>query len=170
MPHSHPYQISAQFIQLPANTLKYEFDEGVRQIGLPFVSNKNSEQRSCWQVPATGGYTGGNQTGDNLAYIYLKHLRETRGEASESLSSIFLDMARVCQSETPESITIRGQIISFLSVIEDWVSAAAVRLGDPLDVLDSDILLQEANYGLNYVGQALKDLEAINNYDDIPKS
>lgn len=48
---------------------------------LPFLgkSQKKKIGLSFWNVPATGGYVGGCQTGEALAKLYLRSLTENSG-------------------------------------------------------------------------------------------
>ena len=48
---------------------------------LPFVAGWRTESASpCWNVPASGGYFGGYETGEAMAQAFLKFLREEKGD------------------------------------------------------------------------------------------
>lgn len=118
---------------------------------LPFVGKeKNAIGASFWAVPKTGGYRGGCQTGEALALIYLKHLKEHACETGlTSLQRIALDMFDCEFSDSPELSALRGQAVGFFSVLEQWITAAAKHLDGGLDKHDSKALLKVANTGLN---------------------
>lgn len=82
---------------------------------LPFVGgkSKNGLTISFWNVPASGGYHGGCETGAALAWLWIKHLEEFNSKSCPfTLSSIATDMSGI------EDDSIRGQMVGFFSVIE----------------------------------------------------
>lgn len=119
---------------------------------LPFVGYppERGAHLSFWNVPRTGGYTGGCRTGSALAAIYMKHLKEHgRGSGGGNLQSIVLDMFDCQYSDDPEVIALRGQIVGFFTELEPWLEAAAQSLDGGLDTMDPNVLLTEANEGLS---------------------
>lgn len=118
---------------------------------LPFVGKaKSGIGASFWAVPKTGDYRGGCQTGEALALIYLKHLKEHTSETGlTSLQRIALDMFDCELSDSPEMTALRGQAVGFFSVLEQWLIGAAKHLDDGLDAHDNKALIEAANTGLN---------------------
>lgn len=131
--------------------LQFKIGKSIPEHRLPFVGKaKNAIGVSFWAVPKTGDYRGGCQTGEALARIYLKHLKEHSSEAGPtSLQRIVLDMFDCAHSDSPEVVALRGQAVGFFSVLEPWLAAAAKHLDGGLDEHDSKSLLKAANTGLN---------------------
>lgn len=131
--------------------LQFKIGKSIPIHRLPFVGKaKNAIGVSFWAVPKTGGYRGGCQTGEALARIYLKHLKEHTSETGlPSLQRIALDMFDCALSESPEACALRGQAVGFFSVLEPWLAGAAKHLDGGLDEHDSKALLKAANTGLN---------------------
>ena len=115
-----------------------------------FRSAKSGIGASFWVVPKTGDYRGGCQTGEALALIYLKHLKEHTSETGlTSLQRIALDMFDCELSDSPEMTALRGQAVGFFSVLEQWLIGAAKHLDGGLDAHDNKALIEAANTGLN---------------------
>ena len=59
---------------------------------LPFVGNEHTlgKDFSYWNIPASGGYFGGNKTGEAVAYMLLKHLRENLN-TPDSINYVYLE-------------------------------------------------------------------------------
>lgn len=119
---------------------------------LPFVApNKDKPGYCFWSVPQTGGYIGGSETGRALAFIYLKHLKETGGGyTGRYLPSIVLDMLNLADCDNEADIALHGQIIGFFWELERWLIGAAKNLSGKLESFDNDSLLTHANYGLAF--------------------
>ena len=82
---------------------------------LPFVGGKSKTRLGInfWNVPASGGYAGGCDTGTALAWLWIKHLEEFNSKSCPfTLSSIATDMSGI------EDDSIRGQMVGFFSIIE----------------------------------------------------
>jgi hypothetical protein len=136
---------------------------------LPFVGGTSPRGYgiSFWDVPATGGFSGGCDTGSALAHIYLKHLRDYGGSPSGTLQGIALDM--LGRSE-PNEPTV-GQAIGFFSVIDAWLSALIQHAGANLDQLKESDLLDKANLGLTRETELLKTEKDCNDrYDSLESS
>jgi len=142
---------------------------------LPFVNrvkDSQGERRvSFWDVPATGGYDGGLQTGRAMAMILLKRIREDGpAEFKCALRWIVLEMMgqkamgnaaqgvvyhdpRMQGEKLHEDESLRGQIVGFMSVVEDWISSSAsclsTEFGKWLDDVKIDDLVRRANNGIN---------------------
>jgi len=131
--------------------LQFKIGKSIPVHRLPFIGKStNAIGVSFWAVPKTGGYRGGCQTGEALALIYLKHLKEHSCEAGvTSLQRIALDMFDCELSDSPEMSALRGQAVGFFSVLEPWLAGAAKHLDGGLDEHDSKALLKAANTGLN---------------------
>lgn len=122
---------------------------------LPFVGGKSERDGliSFFNVPDTGGYFGGCETGDALAWLYLKYI-ETEGydRAPCILSKMILDMT----AEVNESR--RGQIIGFFEILESVLSKLITDNRAHFKKDDAELLAQ-ANAGLNRVEEELGDEE-----------
>ncbi|MDO8908746.1 MAG: hypothetical protein Q7W55_09645 [Pseudohongiella sp.] len=116
---------------------------------LPFVGPVPGKVGlSFWDVPRSGGYTGGNLTGQALARFYLKHLRVHGANDTGNLQNIVLDMLGSDDSVSPEMLTLRGQIVGFFSELDVWLASAAQNIDGGLDSDDKTALLKKANQGL----------------------
>src|SRR5690606_22287347 len=65
----------------PRNTLRFHPEAEQALHRLPFVGWHHGEIK-FWDVPSTGGYVGGNLTGDALARIFLETLRQQSDAAT----------------------------------------------------------------------------------------
>lgn len=124
---------------------------------LPFVG------KSAWDVPATGGFYGGCQTGEALALLFLKHLRQHGGNDHLPLDLLVIarDMALRVEQEGGQAMfdrplskrsasltTLNGQMVGFFSELSRLLLAAAKRMGASLDGISDEALLAKANAGL----------------------
>ncbi|WP_010322925.1 hypothetical protein [Marinobacterium stanieri] len=138
------------FITADLPTLTFHNDKGLPIHRLPFVGRKPGQaDLSFWNVPQTGGYTGGCMTGKALGRIYLKHCREHGSRDGGILQLIASAMLTPGQPDSPEQAALQGQIIGFMAELEPWIAIAARNAGAPLDDLRFADLLEEANNGLN---------------------
>ena len=139
-------------IQKPAiQSLSFKNRKKIPTHRLPFVGEVHGKiGLSFWIVPKTGGYRGGCQTGEALARIYIKHLKDHSNDSGlTSLQKIALDMFGCELADSPEQDALRGQVIGFFSVLDVWLAGAAKHLHGGLDEHDNKALLKAANTGLN---------------------
>lgn len=88
---------------------------------LPFVDSVEGKGRLSFRaVPKTGGYSGGSKTGEALAKIYLKHLRQHGATGGGALQMISFDMMGNGNSDCPEESALLGQIEGFFVTLEAW--------------------------------------------------
>ena len=125
---------------------------------LPFIGRQHGEVK-FWDVPATGGYAGGNLTGDALARIFLETLRQQSDAATPGawlgwvamgwMHHVF-DMVGIKPDLDPESRfnTLRGQVVGFTSVLSDVLREALRNSNLSLPSLDEEECLRQANEGL----------------------
>ncbi|OQS31132.1 hypothetical protein [Chromobacterium haemolyticum] len=126
---------------------------------LPFVN------KTLWDVPATGGYFGGYDTGEALALMFLKFLRQREANGIEPHHLTWLAEAFMARAEEeggqamadlpiPEQTdsygSFRGQYVGFFNTLTMWLSAASKHLGSKLDDIDDKTLLAQANAGLGF--------------------
>lgn len=131
--------------------LRYHDQKEVPLHRLPFLDSVEGKGRlSFWAVPKTGGYCGGGKTGEAMAKIYLKHLRQRGATGGGSLQTIIFDMMGIENDDTPETSALRGQIVGFFVTLEAWLVLAAQKGGNSLDSDCPRDLLDLANYGLNF--------------------
>ncbi|MCG9064723.1 hypothetical protein LH425_06650 [Laribacter hongkongensis] len=129
----------------PAHQLRFNPKRKVTTHRLPFVGGRQTGYGiSFWHVPATGGYSGGCQTGEALAGIYLKHLRDHGGEQFGALQRIALSMF-----DCDLTASRHGQVVGFFARLDAWLVAAAKTMGESLDAVSNDALLSKANDGIN---------------------
>ena len=128
---------------------------------LPFVAGWRTEADAhCWNVPATGGYFGGYETGNAMAQSFLKYLREEKSDVPaywltnivESFMVRFEQeggkamLDRTPVSEWSDSFdSLRGQYVGFFNTVSQWLSASAKNLGGNLDSLTEQDLVRRAN-------------------------
>lgn len=138
-------------------TLKYTPKAKIPLHRLPFISKKSPDigGMSFWSVPKTGGYGGGCNTGEALAYCYLKHLREHGNSTCGTLQLIALYMLEAGTSDD----SIKGQAVGFFSTLEDWLAVGAQNDGASLDKLEEAFLIQQANRGLSDTSDSLNNEE-----------
>lgn len=120
---------------------------------LPFIGGKARDGLglSFWDVPAAGGYAGGNITGAALAWLWLKHI-EKNGDKGPAfvLSKAFNDLVDI---QDPSK---RGQAAGFLCVIEMVITKLIADGGIHFNQ-DENELLAKANAGLVYVHEESGD-------------
>ncbi|PKH20208.1 hypothetical protein CIG19_18830 [Enterobacterales bacterium CwR94] len=127
-------------------TLKFHKNKELPLHGLPFVGGKQKDGLGLnfFDVPATGGYSGGNTTGSALAWLWLKHIETNGAEPFSSLGLVIRDMTEV------EDESRYGQLVGFMDVIGRVISKliADYKVHFTQDEVE---LLAKANAGLNYV-------------------
>ena len=126
---------------------------------LPFV---DKDGLSGWEVPASGGEFGGFRTGEALAAMFLKHLREHGNEQwSLELLCVVRGMARRYEEVGGEAMaagplkqrsdsfnSLNGQMVGFFGEIGRVLVLASRHMGAPLDNISNEMLLEKANAGL----------------------
>lgn len=119
---------------------------------LPFVGKDHGKHVSYWDVPPTGGFFGGIEVGKAVARLYLKHLRDERGNpdktGSTSLQIMLRDMYGKTTSTKDEDRSLTGQRVGFASELARWLEAAAERLGSSFDAIPEQSFVQQANEAL----------------------
>lgn len=131
---------------------------------MPFVGSERLDPAArFWQVPLTGGVLGGRETGEALALCYLKNLRQPDGQrGAGSLQLIAGAMFASHQQLVDEGadandermMTINGQIVGFLSKLDQWLAVSAKLQGGGLDGISNADLLKRANAGLRFDSEA----------------
>ncbi|WP_060513009.1 hypothetical protein [Pseudomonas sp. NBRC 111124] len=120
---------------------------------LPFVGKDHGKQESCWDIPMTGTFLGGVEAGKSIAHIYLKYLRDERGNqfslSSSLLGSMLYSMALKQPATKEEQTALNGQRAGFLGELSRWLEQAAVRLGSDLDRLSEQQLIDNTNVWLD---------------------
>ncbi|MBS0174645.1 MAG: hypothetical protein JSR64_11470 [Nitrospira sp.] len=142
----------------PRDALRFhpEAEEALHR--LPFVGWHHGEIK-FWDVPSTGGYVGGNLTGDALARIFLETLRQQSDAATPGawlgwivmgwMHHVF-DMVGIKPDLDPESPinSLRGQVVGFSAVLSDVLREALKNSNLSLPPLDEEECLKQANEGL----------------------
>lgn len=120
---------------------------------LPFVDRLEAKGGyHSWAVPSLCGYHGGCKAGEALALIYLKHLRENGRGLGGNLQSVVLDMCGLGYSagkSVEQEAALKGQIVGFFCLLEDWLAAAVKHGGENLDKVENAKLLKQANHWLS---------------------
>ncbi len=159
---SIPAQRASHRARKNPHALAFHNEKPILVHRLPFVGNEHTEDKSFsfWNVPAKGGYSGGCETGESIAGMYLKYIRDS----SDSESGMYLQwmilawMERLAsggiQYESPEYTALKGQMVGFMSVISRRVVASARRLGSDLDNISYESLLDRANGGFKFDDKA----------------
>ena len=120
---------------------------------LPFV--RLGKKSVCyWNVPRTGGYSGGCATGRALALVYLRFRKKNRQEIT-FLQYIVLDMFGMQSVKKAASgyKSLNGQMVGFFSEIDRFIHASVSEKATYLDRLDDRSLLKCANMGLKGCGR-----------------
>lgn len=133
-----------------AKALNFNNDKSLPLHRLPFVGKGGKGPGlSFWNVPATGGYMGGCNTGRALALVYMKHLREHDPADGGRLQAIAFSMFEDGATDDAR----KGQIVGFFAMLEKacfWGSRQNLNL----DNFRSADLLEEANAGLEFDEEA----------------
>lgn len=120
---------------------------------LPFVGKDHGKHETNWDVPMTGTFLGGVEAGKSIAHIYLKYLRDERGNqfslSSSLLGSMLYSMALKQPATKEEQTALNGQRAGFLGELSRWLEQAAVRLGPDLDRLSEQQLIDNTNVWLD---------------------
>jgi hypothetical protein len=105
--------------------------------------------RSFWNLPAKGGYRGGNRTGQAAALAFLKFLREVKRvegrSAGSTLQLIVLDM--LGRGVVGSGDSLCGQAVGFFSEIEEALYPF-VQLMEGLDSITFESLASHMREGL----------------------
>ena len=161
------YRFPKEFVgPSSGNSLRFNNRKAVPIHRLPFVGREPERVGySFWRVPKTGGYFGGYETGEALATIYLKHLRDHGDLNNTHLQSIVFDMFGCEDSEDDGSSSRKGQAAGFLHTLGAWLTASAKQLGCNLDSAANTKLVQRANSGLRFDSKAYM-ASLVNSSDD----
>jgi hypothetical protein len=137
---------------------------------LPFADKKT---RSYWAVPATGGYIGGYKTGNAMALVFLRHLRN-RDQTLPPINDLTLILKAIfkriqdaggplppLQDPGGAYASLRGQYVGFFNCVTQWLWVAATKHGDSLDELADADLVVTANEGLKF--------DAVGYFDSLPE-
>lgn len=138
---------------------------------MPFLNDRGKRVPTpYWNVPATGGYMGGYQTGEAMAIAFLKHIRaEAPGDAPSWLTGIVESFMVRFEQEggnaalehtmlkdwSSEFESLRAQYFGFFGTLAKWLQTFVKAYGANLDQVDEQILVDLANSGLMF------DLEAV---------
>ena len=141
---------------------------------LIFTTAERDHPNPCWNVPTTGGYLGGYETGRAMAHDFLKMLRNDQSSTPPTdLAQIVKSFAikfgiengpEMCNKPIPERTenfgSLHGQYVGFFNTLSEWLKAGAKHLVGGLDEMTEDDLLARANAGLVFDEEAyLKQLE-----------
>ena len=167
--HSTATRLPVEFVRKPTQALKRKTRSKARDrnnfLRLPFLANRNSKTDARhWSVPATGGYFGGYETGEAMALLFLKYLRDRNNSAPDSpLAFIVQSFAIRFEQEggaamermpSPEQSSgyksIRGQYVGFFNTLNGWLAASVQNMGTNLDRLTEQDLMRRANIGLGF--------------------
>lgn len=96
---------------------------------LPFVG------KTSWDVPQTGGYTGGCEMGKWAAIAFLKMLRAS-DYAGGFLQLIARDMIG---PRSRENDSLAGQVVGFFSTLDSYMQKVAKRDGNLDDYSECDL-------------------------------
>ncbi|WP_312387887.1 hypothetical protein [Atlantibacter hermannii] len=124
---------------------------------LPFIGGKSKSGfgLSFWNVPSTGGYSGGCITGAALAWIWLKHLEN---EAREGAGNTPFTISRIVSeiSDLSENDSLKGQVVGFFEIIEiilfKLISDSRIHF-----TKDEKNLIEQANAGLKDIPEGTND-------------
>ena len=155
--------LAPAFIGKPAKPIKRNTLKQEGFYKLPFVGSSRHAAR-FWCVPATGGYTGGRETGAAMAYSFLKFLRTSpRAQADFLLPRVIESfMVRFEQEggcaligmpykkQSTAFAALEGQYYGFFGTVSRWLASSAICLGSDLDQLTEKDLLRRANAGLGF--------------------
>lgn len=134
---------------------------------LPF-SGKNK-----WDVPDSGGYTGGCEFGRWAAIAYLKMLRSQESVGCGFLQYIVLDMLKRQTSAEPGDGDggFRGQVVGFFTAL-DAILHASARADARLDEYSERDLAAAMTRAVNFDEgawmAALEKLDELRGAQDVP--
>lgn len=137
--------------------LQFQHHPTREELRLPYAGSPMKAANgdvSFWSVPLTGGYAGGVHTGDALAVLALRYLRQNPEETKDEnhLVSTALGWLETAKSANAEEFeTLKGQVVGFIGRITPWTIAAARHVGQSLDTHDPEKILEQANSGLVWV-------------------
>jgi hypothetical protein len=120
-------------------------------------------KKGLLNLPATGGYIGGNETGAAMALNLLKEMRASepglgflrmQHMISEFMRRIELDGGHAVYDRpvaewSDAEDSRRGQYVGFIGTLSHWMEAAVRQMGGQLDTMSEEALLISASNGLN---------------------
>lgn len=135
---------------------------------LPFVAGWRSKATAPrWNIPASGGYIGGYETGKAMATALLKFMRADDRNMHGYLPDIVESFAcrfeeeggsemasRRFDDRSEAYVSLRGQYCGFFNTLADWLADAARLMGSNLDNLSNKELIDCANKGLGFDEEA----------------
>ncbi|ABC29659.1 hypothetical protein HCH_02884 [Hahella chejuensis KCTC 2396] len=134
-----------------AAALKFKPREKFPVRRLPYVGFAKRRSGLCyWNVPPSGGYFGGQETGEALARIYLKHVNDQGRDYGGHLQHVVLDMFGCDRDGTPERDALRGQVVGFFCELEKFLAAAMKAVDVGVSDEDAQALLKRANDFLHF--------------------
>ncbi|WP_019101343.1 hypothetical protein [Chromobacterium haemolyticum] len=144
--------------------LKFHAERKVEFRKLPFVG------KTLWDVPAIGGYEGGQDAGQALATMFFTFLAKAGQDGfppAYYLAWIVGDMMKRAEeigfsemeskpinSRSDEYHSFRGQYMGFFTTLCAYLTAAAQKAGPKLADIDVGLLLKQANAGLGFSSTA----------------
>lgn len=158
-------RLPVEFINSPPTPIKRKTRGKTGFRRLPFVAGRHSKSANpFWNIPASGGYFGGYETGEAMALAFLKFLREEDSNIPSywltKIAESFMcrweqeggsDMAERRHLNHSDGFdSIRGQYVGFFNTLSQWLSAAAKGMGSNLDRMTERELVARANMGLGF--------------------
>lgn len=151
------------FVNKPVSPIQNKRDYKPSFRSLPFVAGWRSKTKTpYWNVPATGGYFGGYETGAAMATAFLKFIRSSNKDVHGYLPWIVDSFARRIEQEggsemadrrygkTSESYdSLRGQYVGFFNTLASALLNHA-KTCDYLDGVSERELVASANAGLGF--------------------
>jgi hypothetical protein len=121
-------------------------------------------KKGLLNLPATGGYLGGNETGKAMALNLLKEMRASepglgflrmQWMISEFMRRMELDGGHAVYDRpvaewSDAEDSRRGQYVGFIGTLSHWMEIAVREMGSELDSLSENLLLTMASDGLNF--------------------
>lgn len=122
---------------------------------LPFADSKHGPG-SYWILPASNGYFGGYETGEAMALMLLKVLKEEPEPMPwlTYVSDSFCYRFSQVEQGSEEYAGLRGQHAGFYGALVAWLHKSAVIFRAELDEVTFDDLLVKASAGLNFDDKA----------------
>lgn len=162
----HGSRLPMDFVKRGATVASYRKVKRRGLNRLPFVAKQSSKTIArYWDLPASGGYFGGYETGEAMAQALLKIMRnkETSGFNIELTNIVESFMVRFEQeggssmanknqmADWSESFdSFRGQYVGFFNTLCQWLELSAIHIGRNLDSITEKEISGRASMGLSF--------------------
>jgi hypothetical protein len=164
------YRITAAWASIPdkcfkkpKTELRIALEQGINGSQLPFETTKKNDAAPHWNVPATGVFRGGYETGALLAFSVMKQRRDSefrqanKFQIQDIVKSLIARHSQIDQADWEAVASLYGQtrgFVGMLAMAVDYHLSCDGEIHDAMDETTLDEILADANRGLGLDAKA----------------